>query len=104
MSLIDIAFPYRAKRTFGAASFALVFLTIVLEVESLTLVALAIVVRRLDLFIELQDVILPSACFISLATTTAFWWRARAWSRQRVEMLNVWAGGATAGRKTTPKP
>jgi len=104
MSLIDIAFPYRAKKTFGAASFALVFLTIVLEVESLTLVALAIVVRRLDLFIELQDVILPGACFISLATATTFWWRARVWSRQRVEMLNVWAGGATAGRKTTREP
>ena len=98
MSLLDVAFPYRAKKTFGAASFALVFLTVLIEVEALALVAIVVVLRRIDLFSDLQDVILPAACFIALATATAFWWRARAWSRQRVDMLNVWAGG-----KTTPK-
>ena len=98
---MDVAFPYRAKKTFGAASFALVFLTVVFEVEALVLVVVAIGMRRVDLFLDLQDVIVPGSCFIALATATAFWWRARVWSRQRVEMLNVWAGNA--GEKTIPK-
>jgi hypothetical protein len=93
---MDIAFPYRAKKTFGAASFALVFLLIILEVEALVLVALGIVAHRFDLFVDLQDVILPGACVIALSASAVFWWRARGWSRQRVEMLNLWAGGGTA--------
>ena len=100
MSLIDVAFPYRAKRSFGAASFALVFLTAVAEIEALALVAIAIAASRFDVFVDSQDVILPAACFVALATAIAFWWRARIWSRQRVEMLNVWAG---VPEKTTPK-
>jgi hypothetical protein len=94
--LLDIAFPYRAKKSFGAASFALVFLMIVAEVEALVLVALGIVAHRFDLFVALQEIVLPGACFIALSGAAAFWWRARGWSRQRVEMLNLWAGGGTA--------
>jgi hypothetical protein len=90
---LDIAFPYRKMRTFGAASFALIFLVIVLEVEALAFVALAIVGHRFDLFVDLQAAILPVACAIALAAATVFWWRARTWSRNRVEMLNLWAGG-----------
>jgi hypothetical protein len=93
---MEIAFPYRAKKTFGAASFALIFLVIIFEVEALVLVALGVVAHRFDLFVDLQEVILPGACLISLSASAAFWWRARAWSRQRVEMLNLWAGGGTA--------
>ena len=93
---MDIAFPYRAKRNFGAASFALVFLVIVLEVEALVLVALGIVAHRFDLFVDLQEVLLPGACFIALTASTAFWWRARAWTRARIDALNLWAGGGTA--------
>lgn len=93
---MDIAFPYRAKKSFGAASFALIFLVIILEVEALVLVALGIVAHRFDLFVDLQPVILPGACIVALSAATVFWWRARAWSKQRVEMLNLWAGGGTA--------
>lgn len=95
-TLLDIAFPYRAKKTFGAASFALVFLIAVAEVEALVLVALGVVAHRFDLFIALQEIVLPAACVVALASALVFWWRARAWSKQRVEMLNLWAGGGTA--------
>lgn len=105
--LIDIAFPYRAKKSFGAASFALVFLIAIAEVEALALVALAVVAHRFDLFADLQPVILPGSCIVALSAASVFWWRARAWSRHRVEMLNLWVGGGTAfgeslARKRTP--
>ena len=93
---MDIAFPYRAKKSFGAASFALIFLIIIAEVEALALVALGVVAHRFDLFVDLQPVILPGSCIIALSAATVFWWRARGWSKQRVEMLNLWAGGGTA--------
>jgi len=94
--LIDVAFPYRAKKSFGAASFALIFLVIIAEVEALVLVALGIVAHRFDLFVDLQEVIFPGACFIALTSSAAFWWRARAWTKARVDSLNLWAGGGTA--------
>lgn len=94
--LIDVAFPYRAKKSFGAASFALVFLLIVAEVEALALVALGIVAHRFDLFVALQEAILPGACFIALAGAGTFWWRARSWTKQRVASLTLWAGGGSA--------
>ena len=93
---MDVAFPYRAKKDFGAASFALVFLVIILEVEALVLVALGVVAHRFDLFLDLQEIVLPGACLIALSASIVFWWRARAWSRQRVQMLNLWAGGGTS--------
>ena len=90
---LDIAFPYRRKRNFGAASFALIFITIVVEVEALALVALGIVGHRFDLFVDLQSLVFPSACAVALAAAAVFWWRARQWTRSRVQMLNLWAGG-----------
>ena len=95
-SLLDVAFPYRAKKNFGAASFALVFLMIVAEVEALVLVALGVIAHRFDLFVALQDVVFPVACFIALVVSVTFWWRARGWTKQRVDMLNLWAGGGSA--------
>jgi hypothetical protein len=92
---LDIAFPYRRKRNFGAASFALVFLTILIEVEALALIALGIVGHRFDLLVDLQPVIFPSACAVALAAAAVFWWRARQWTRSRVQMLNLWAGGGS---------
>ena len=93
----DIAFPYRAKRSFGAASFALIFLVIIVEVEVLFLVALGVIAHRFDLFVDLQSVLLPGACVIALSAATVFWWRARSWTKTKIEMLNVWAQGGTAG-------
>ena len=98
--LLDIAFPYRRKNSFGAASFALLFLVILVEVEALCLVALGLIAHRFDLFIDLQTVLLPGACVVALLTTTAFWWRARTWTKTKIEMLNVWAQGGTAGAGT----
>ncbi len=94
--LSDLLFPYRTKRSFGAASFALIFLMLLAEVEALILVALGIVAHRFDLFIDLQPVILPGACLVSLSAAAVFWWRARAWTRSRMEMVDLWAGGGTA--------
>jgi hypothetical protein len=95
-SLLDIAFPYRAKRTFGAASFALLVLVIIGEIEALVLVALGIIAHRLDLFFDLQSAILPAAAIVAFATGAVFWWRARDWSRRRMEMLDEWAAAGSA--------
>lgn len=96
MGLFDIVFPRRAGRTFGAASFALVFVMSVLEIEALVLLALGVVAHRFDLFVAVQQVLLPAACVVALAAATVFWWRARAWSKKRVQSLSQWAGGAGA--------
>ena len=93
---MDVAFPYRIKRKFGAASFALIFLVLLIEIELLVFVALGIVAHRVDLFMDLQPIILPGACLVALSASVVFWWRARKWSNQRVEMLNLWAQGGTA--------
>jgi hypothetical protein len=95
-SLMDVAFPYRIKKRFGAASFALIFLILLAEIEFLVFIALAVVAHRLDLFMDLQPIILPGACLVALAAAGVFWWRARSWTNQRVEMLNLWAQGGTA--------
>ncbi|HEV8669282.1 MAG TPA: hypothetical protein VGS01_00955 [Candidatus Limnocylindria bacterium] len=94
--LLDVAFPHRLKKSFGAASFALIFLILLGEIEALVFVALAIVAHRLDLFMDLQPVVLPGACLVALSAAGVFWWRARSWTRQRIEMLNLWAKGGTA--------
>ena len=97
---LDIAFPYRAKKSFGASSFALVFLIVVAEVEALALVALGVIGHRLDLFLTLQEEILPVSCFVALASAIVFWWRARNWTKQRVASLNLWTGhGAAFGER-----
>jgi len=95
-SLMDVAFPYRIKRGFGAASFALIFLVLLAEIEILVFIALAIVAHRLDLFMGLQPIVLPGACLVSLTASVVFWWRARQWTKQRVEMLDLWVKGGTA--------
>lgn len=94
--ILDVAFPYRIKRRFGAASFALIFLVLLAEIELLVFIALAIVAHRLDLFMGLQPIIFPGACLVALAASVVFWWRARSWTQQRVDMLNLWAQGGTA--------
>lgn len=85
MGLGDIAFPYRAQRTFGIASFSLVFLMLVLEAEVVVFIGLAVIAHRIDLFIELQQAILPAAALVSLVVSAFFAWRARAWSKARIE-------------------
>ena len=94
--LEEILFPYKAKRSFGAASFALIFLMLLAEIEVLVLVALAVVAHRFDLFVALQPILLPGACLVALSASIVFWWRARSWTKSRVEMLDLWAGGGTA--------
>jgi hypothetical protein len=95
-SLLDVAFPYRIKRSFGAASFALIFLILLAEIEVLVFIALAVVAHRLDLFVDLQPMVFPGACLVALTASVVFWWRARQWTKQRVDMLNLWAQGGTA--------
>lgn len=96
MSLADIAFPYRAQRSFGVVSFAFVFLVLVLEAELLVFVGLGIVAHRVDLFLEVQTAVLPAAALISLAASAVFAWRARAWTRARIAGLAEWGGASTS--------
>ena len=99
-SLIDIAFPYRRRRSYGAASFAFTFLVLFFEVELLVFAGVAIAARQLQLWWDLQPIVLPTACLVSLATTTVFWWRARSWSRHRVAIAEAWAlRGTTLGQE-----
>jgi hypothetical protein len=98
-SLIDIAFPYRRRQTFGAASFAFTFLVILFEVELLAFIGVAIAARQLQLWWDLQPIVFPMACLVSLSAAGVFWWRARSWSRRRIATLEGWArGGATFGQ------
>jgi len=99
-SLIDIAFPYRRRRSFGAASFAFTFLVLLFEVELLAFLGVAMAARQLQLWWDLQPIVFPTACLISLAAAGVFWSRARSWSRQRVALAEAWArGGPTFGEK-----
>jgi hypothetical protein len=105
VSLLDIAFPYRRKKSFGVASFALTFIVLLLETEILAFIGVAIVARQPALWWVLQPVVFPAACLLSLSAAAVFWWRARAWSRSRVETLDAWArGGQTFGQQLTQKP
>jgi hypothetical protein len=104
VSLIEIAFPYRRRRSFGAASFAFTFLVLLFEVELLAFIGIALAARQLQLWWDLQPVVLPTACLVSLAAAAVFWWRARAWSKRRVETAEAWArGGTTFGQQLSEK-
>ena len=95
MSLGDIAFPYKAKRSFGIVSFSFVFLMLILEAELVVFLGLGIIAHRIDLFLDLQQDILPAAVLVSLLASAVFAWRARAWSKARIESLRDWGGAAT---------
>jgi len=99
-SLIDIAFPYRRRRSFGAASFAFTFLVLFVEVQLLAFIGIVAGARELSLWWDLQPMVFPTACLISLAAATVFWWRARSWSKERVRVAEAWArGGMTLGEQ-----
>ena len=86
MSLGDIAFPYRANRGFGAASFALLFVALLLEIELIVFVAL-LFTGRAERFLELQPLVVPAAVLVSLTAALVFAWRARAWTRARMDSV-----------------
>jgi hypothetical protein len=92
----DIAFPYRAERPFGIASFLFVFLILVIEIELVVFAGLGLVARRIDLFVDLQREILPAALFVSLVASSVFAWRARAWTKARIEGLRGYGGAVTS--------
>jgi hypothetical protein len=103
-SLIDIAFPYRRRHSFGAASFAFTFLVLLFEVELLVAIGVAIATRQLQLWWDLQPIVLPTACLVSLATAAVFWWRARAWTKKRIAMAVAWSRrGTTFGQEVAQK-
>lgn len=89
MSLGDIAFPYRANRRFGAASFALLFVALLIEIELLVFLALVLAARS-DLFLSFQPLIIPAAVFVSLTAAAVFSWRARAWTHARMEKTRLY--------------
>jgi len=83
VSLGDIA-PYRANQRYGVASFALLFVALLAEIELIVFVALA-VAGRAELFLQLQPLIIPSAVMVSLTAALVFAWRASAWTRARMD-------------------
>ncbi len=95
MALLDVAFPYRARRQFGAASFAFVFVVLVVEIEMLSLAAF-VLAGELRLFLPLQNLFFPAAILVSLAAAGAFTLRARAWTRARLRSLDEYGAGASA--------
>lgn len=95
MSLSDIAFPHKRQRPFGVVSFAFVFLMLILEAELVVFIGLGIIAHRIDLFVDLQPDILPAAALVSLFASAVFAWRARAWSKARIEGLRDYGGAAT---------
>jgi len=103
-NLIDIAFPYRRRRSYGAASFALTFLVLLFEVELLAFIGVAIAARQPQLWWDLQPIVLLTACLVRLAAAAVFWWRARSWSKRRVGTAEAWArGGRTFGQQLAEK-
>jgi hypothetical protein len=95
VSLSDIAFPHKRQRPFGVVSFSFVFLMLVLEAELVVFIGLGIIAHRMDLFVDLQQDILPAAVLVSLVASTVFAWRARAWSKARIEGLRDYSTAAT---------
>ena len=75
MSLGDIAFPHKRQRPFGVVSFSFVFLMLILETELVIFIGLGIIAHRIDLFLDLQQDILPAAVLVSLIASGVFAWR-----------------------------
>ncbi len=97
MALSDIAFPYRANRQFGAASFALIFLMLVAEIEAIVAV-IAAATGHFDSFLSLQSTIFPAAILVSLAAAIVFTFRARAWTRKRLRSITDYGAGTFGDR------
>jgi hypothetical protein len=96
VSFSDIAFPYKRQRPFGIVSFSFVFTILVLEIEAVVFVGLGLIANQIALFLELQPEILPAAVLVSLAAGAVFAWRARAWTKARIEGLRAWDGAVTS--------
>jgi hypothetical protein len=84
VSIGDLAYPYRANRGYGVVSFTMLFLVLLGEIEVLILLALA-AVGRPEFFLPLQPIVIPAAVMVSLTAALVFAWRARGWTRKRVE-------------------
>jgi len=83
VSLGDIT-PYRANARYGILSFAMLFVALLIEIETVVFAALA-VAGRPDLFLQLQPLIIPAAVMVSLTAALVFAWRATAWTRARMD-------------------
>lgn len=90
MSLGDIAFPYRANRRFGASSFALLFLVLLAEIEAVVLLALVLAGRG-GTFLDFQPLVIPASVLVSLTAAAVFSWRARQWTRVRMDNTRLYS-------------
>lgn len=90
VSLGDIAFPYRANRRFGMSSFALLFLVLLAEIEAVVFLALLLAGRG-DTFLDFQPLIVPAAVLVSLTAAAVFSWRARRWTRVRMDNTRLYS-------------
>ena len=93
MSLRDLAYPYRANRAYGIVSFTLLFLLLLAEIEFIVLVALA-AAGRTEFFIPLQPIVIPAAVLVSLTAALVFAWRARGWTRRRMDAVAQYTAGS----------
>jgi hypothetical protein len=97
VSLTEIVFPYRAARSFGIVSFSLLFLVLLLEAELVVVISLGLIGHRIDLFVDLQQDLLPAAVLVSLIASSVFAWRAWAWTKTRIRgAARLGSGAATA--------
>ena len=95
MTLSEIAFPYRANRQFGVASFALVFVTLVIETELLVAAGFALA-QQLGLYLTFQSLFFPVIVLVSLFVSAVFTFRTRSWTRQRLVLAASYGAGAAA--------
>lgn len=79
----EIIFPLKNDRPYGLASAAFLCLLILDEIEGLAFVVLALVARRVDLFLDLQIFIFPASFFVAASVSAVVYWRARRW-RERM--------------------
>jgi len=73
--VVGIEFLADLARQRSLASAALLFLLLVDEIEGLVFVALGVLLHRLDLFLQAQDVLFPAIVLVAGAVSLVRNWR-----------------------------
>jgi len=79
VGLRKIISPAEFDRPYGPASAAFLFLMVFSEIEGLAFLVIGLVLRRPELFLDLQSGILPAAFIVAAATACVVLWRSRYW-------------------------
>src|SRR5438874_12211087 len=79
---VGMLFIAKLAQRRSPASAALLFLLLIDEIEGLIFLAVGVLLKRPDLFLQLQDVLFPSIVLLSGAVALL-----RKWRRKRPELL-----------------